>query len=103
MIDWSKMSPEEVLGAIRSAPRIAGPWHKSEDGLHELRDEILPGRIIGIAAWVGDDDRDSSDYETDAPYPDRESADTALLAAGWVLSDAAPFGAFDLPLSLDKR
>jgi hypothetical protein len=86
MVDWKSMTPEEVHDAITSAPRVAGQWWRSEDG-HYIRTEALPGDFKGVAAWVGDDDRDSSDGETPPPYATREDADAALRAEGWVLVD----------------
>lgn len=87
-VDWKTLTPQEVWDALRAAPKVAGPWCRSpRPALSGVTYEWRDASPVGVAAWVGPDDRN---YDDDDPvcigyFASREEADEALLLNGWLL------------------
>lgn len=88
-VDWSKHSIEEVLRALKTAPRIFGEWEgwtltEHAWSRHQLR---FMGRVsvqrttgypgYGVTLWDGS-------YTSDFPTPEeaKDYADAAIINAG---------------------
>lgn len=83
MVDWRAMTTRQIWAALTTAPKVAGPWFKGEDD-RDMRHHVLGEpvvfdtghgyKIVGQDMW--------------APFhDDREAADSALRAQGWLLVD----------------
>lgn len=102
---WKDMSPREVWEEIeklnetlRHAPKVAGPWQRAKSPAYDgctyewrtMAPELREGRVyLPTAAYVGEDNRPWDDDEERDGFAgffnSREEADTALVAAGWLL------------------
>lgn len=97
-VEWSELTPAEVLRAIESAPRVAGPW--TRDGMawdRGVRDCLVAQVDWGdMGLWsydvsmCGDADLDT-DLECRAGFATADeakaAADKVLRDLGWVLCD----------------
>jgi hypothetical protein len=82
-VDWSTMSPREVYDAIKSAPKVAGPWTKNGGHVYRVATDGAP---VVVSSHGDDGPFESGDYR----LPDRPAADAALRTAGWILVDDEP-------------
>lgn len=96
-VEWSELTPSEVLRAIESAPRVAGPWTRDGDRWDRgVRDTMVAFVEQGSRGWsydvsmCGDADLDT-DVECAGGLASAEAAkaaaDAVLRDLGWVLCD----------------
>jgi hypothetical protein len=83
-VDWSAMTPREVWEALKSAPKVAGPWDDRKYGRAHRIDCM--GNSITFD-WGGENVTTLIASGAIPRFPDRASADAALRAAGWLLVD----------------
>jgi hypothetical protein len=82
-VDWTAFTPSEVWAALRSPPKVAGPWEPGESGEMESR-RHPDGKVVATTLWV------TPRYPT-APWrvpvrtSDRDGADRILREHGWLL------------------
>lgn len=96
MLDWSKMSPAEIFEALKSAPKVAGPWTVERDAggrlLAPVRRSYYGATIaweisdcVEILEWVIPDSRKPP--FSNVRCSDRADADARLRELGWLLVD----------------
>ena len=78
-IDWSSMTPREVWDALRTAPKVAGPW--GSNGTSEFRAKPNGG------AWRYASRGLFNEGDAVGWFATRDAADAALRDAGWLLID----------------
>lgn len=94
-VEWGSMAPAEVLRAIESAPRVAGPWVRDGESWDRgVRDMMVARVERNSRGWYydvsmcGDADLDT-DVEVKGAFGTAEeakaAADAVLLGLGWVL------------------
>lgn len=84
---WSALTPAQALALLRAAPKVAGPWERTENG------DYRRGPYGHRAASVFSDKWSTSEAggeDTGSTKNARAAADAALRAAGWLLCDEEP-------------
>jgi hypothetical protein len=85
---WNDLSANEVWDALRSAPKIVGPWEAGQRGEMDVR-RTLDGSIVATTLWVIPEHPKGS-WRVPVATSDREGADLILREHGWLLVEEDP-------------
>jgi len=93
MVDWKAMTPQEVLDALATAPKVAGPWFTVRAGKRVRR---APASGIYGSRDAGEVNRFEERYfyvvdgghaiDCDSYEDGQAHVDDALQASGWLLA-----------------
>lgn len=84
-MDWSKMTAREVWDALRSPPKVVGPWEPEHSGDMDVR-RAPDGTIIATTLWVTPK-HPVAPWRVPVSTSDRDGADTILREHGWLLAE----------------
>jgi len=78
------MTPEQIWEALKSAPKIAGPWIKHEHGFGcDCSSYPVESPFRAAGGWWYRENIDGKEVAFD--FPDRPTADAKLREEGWLL------------------
>lgn len=83
MLNWNALTPREIWDALRSPPKVAGPWEAGNGGKMDMR-RASDGTIIATTLWVVPKHPTGS-WRVPVLTSDRAGADAILSAHGWML------------------
>jgi hypothetical protein len=84
-MDWSTMTAREAWDALRSPPKVAGPWEVGGSGEMDVR-RAPDGTIVATTLWVTPK-YPAAPWRVPVRTDDRDGADLILREHGWMLAD----------------
>jgi|SRR5271166_3053247 len=85
MVNWKSLTPREVWDALRSPPKVAGPWEVGDGGEMDVR-RAPDGSIVATTLWVVPKHPTAS-WRVPVATSNRAGADVILREHGWMLVD----------------